>query len=43
MISMTVPGPAQLFLSVMLSLIQADVMFTEHWLPQIFHGKYASL
>ena len=43
MISMTVPGPAQLFLSVMLSLIQADVMFTEHWLPQIFYGKYASL
>jgi hypothetical protein len=43
MISMTVPGPAQLFLSVMLSLIQADVMHTDDWLPQIFYGKYASL
>lgn len=40
---MTVPGPAQLFLTVMISLIQADVMFTEDWLPQIFYGKYAAL
>lgn len=34
LISIAVPGIANTILSVLLSIIQFDVLFTEKWLPQ---------
>jgi hypothetical protein len=39
MISLTVPGIAQLVTSVLINFIYVDILLTDLWLPQLFEGS----
>jgi hypothetical protein len=38
MISISVPGVAQLLLSVLYNLIFVDILYTDDWLIKVFYG-----
>ena len=42
MISMTIPGIVTILNSVLMNLINMDILLTDMWLPEIFYGRFSS-